>query len=171
MGGQGALLTVGGVLAAVIAWEIVDIPRGNVAPARPYDLAAKQDAPPARADDVQAWVRPILARPLFSPDRRPAAGLDSVTAAGARGLPRLTGILVGPFGRSAIFASNGNTPIVLGEGGRIGAYTIKSIGAAEVRLDGPHGVQRLRPAFDTAEQAVPTPPGPTRRVRQVAGSK
>jgi len=93
----------------------------------------------------------VLARPLFSPDRRPPA--DAVTVASGRtvpGLPRLAGILVGPFGRSAIFAINGAKPIVVQEGGRVAAYTIKSIEATQVRLLGPDGAQVLYPSFEPA---------------------
>jgi hypothetical protein len=171
MGRQGALLAVAGVLAVVIAWEIGDVPRDDVTPPRPYDLMAPHAAPHAHADDVQAWVGPILARPLFSPDRRPAADMATTAVAGVASLPRLTGILVGPFGRSAIFASKGSKPIVLGEGGRIDTYTVRSIDAAQVRLDGPNGVQRLRPVFDTVDQDVSGPTGPMRRIGQAAGSQ
>ena len=93
----------------------------------------------------------MLARPLFSPDRRPAA--DAVTVASGRtvpGLPRLAGILVGPFGRSAIFATNGAKPIVVQEGGRVADYTIKSIEATQVHLLGPDGAQVLYPSFEPA---------------------
>ncbi len=171
MGPQSAVLAVGGMLALVIAWEIVDMPRGNVTLAGPYDSVAKHAAPRAHADNVPAWVGPVLARPLFSPDRRPAPDTESIAPASAPGLPRLTGILVGPFGRSAIFAGNGSKPIVLGEGGRIDAYTVRSIDAAQVRLDGPNGVQRLQPAFDTTDMAVSAPTRPTRRIGEAARSQ
>lgn len=170
MGGQGALLTVAGTLAAVMAWEIVNMPRSDVTSSRPYDPVVKHEAPRVHADDVQAWVRPILARPLFSPDRRPAARTEDV-AARVTGPPRLTGILVGPFGRSAIFAGDGSKPIVLGEGGRIDAYKVRSIAAAEVQLDGPNGMERLQPAFDAADRQVSAPSGATRHTGEAAHSK
>ena len=104
-------------------------------------------------------LRLLLARPLFSPDRRPTA--DAVTVASGRtvpGLPRLAGILVGPFGRSAIFATNGAKPIVVQEGGRVAAYTIKSIEATQVRLLGPDGAQVLYPSFEPAAAPARRPP-------------
>jgi hypothetical protein len=168
MGRQGAMLTVAGILAVVIAWEIGDMPRDSAIPPGPYESVATQASSRAHADNVQAWVSPILARPLFSPNRRPAADRDNVTAAGLPSVPRLTGILVGPFGRSAIFAGKGSKPIVLGEGGRIDAYTVQSIDATQVRLDGPNGVHRLQPAFDTVEREVSGPTGPTRRIGRAA---
>jgi hypothetical protein len=171
MGRQGAVLTIALMLAVVIAWEFGDMPRDTVTPAGPYDTMATRVAPRAHADNVQAWVSPILARPLFSPDRRPAADMDTTAAAGMPGLPRLTGILIGPFGRSAIFASKGSKPIVLREGGRIDAYTVRSIDPAQVRLDGPNGVQRLQPAFDTVDQEVSAPAGPMRGIGQAARSQ
>lgn len=153
MGGQEAVFAAAGVLAAVIVGEILAMPRGNPGPLRSVDPAPGQAAPRVRADGMQAWVGPILARPLFSPNRRPAAAPDDGAAGRVPGLPRLSGILVGPFGRSAIFASDTSRPVVLGEGGRIAAYTVRSIDASGVRLDGPQGVQRLQPAFDMVAQA------------------
>ena len=73
------------------------------------------------------------------------------------GLPRLAGILVGPFGRSAIFATNGAKPIVVQEGGRVAAYTIKSIEATQLRLLGPDGAQVLYPSFEPAASPARRP--------------
>jgi hypothetical protein len=91
-----------------------------------------------------------VAPPLFSPDRRPAADAASVAGSSLPGLPRLAGILVGPFGRSAIFAADGSKPIVVQEGGRVGAYTVRSIEMTQVRIVGPDGAQVLNPSFDQA---------------------
>src|SRR5919202_1181988 len=66
-----------------------------------------------------------LARPLFSPKRRPGSIAANDTA---KDLTRLTGVLVSPAGKNAIFAgSAGGKPIVIGEGERIGGYVISSI--------------------------------------------
>lgn len=171
MDGQEAMLAAAGVLAAVIVGEIAGMPRGHPGPLRSVDPAPGHAAPRGRAAAVQAWLGPILARPLFSPDRRLAAAPDEVAAACMPGLPRLSGILVGPFGRSAIFASETSQPVVLGEGDRIAAYTVRAIDATGVRLDGPHGVQRLQPAFDTADPPLPAPPAPMGHSGQAARSR
>ncbi len=74
---------------------------------------------------------------------------SDVATAGPSGLPRLTGTLVGPSERSAIFAAAGRDPIVVHEGGRIDAYTVTSIEAGQVRLRGPDGMRILHPTFQS----------------------
>ena len=56
-----------------------------------------------------------LARPLFNASRRPAVPASApVPAAVNRGVPRLTGVIVGPAGRLAIFAGpEGGRPLVV----------------------------------------------------------
>lgn len=108
-------------------------------------------------DHTDAWVATILARPLFSRNRRPSA--ERVAEANAtEGLPRLTGIAVSPAGRSAIFAgSPGGKPIVVGEGGSVGAYTVRSIRPDQVQVEGPGGTRTVAPAFDPTPHTAETP--------------
>jgi hypothetical protein len=142
------LLVIGAALIAIIAWEIGYAPTADVASPHPRVVVAGARQPAAEADHTTEWVATVLARPLFSPDRRPAAAeTATIGGTGLPGLPRLTGILVGPFGRQAIFAVNGRKPIVVEEGARIDAYTVKSIDVAQVRLVGPEGVRVLNPSF------------------------
>ena len=145
-----ALLLAAGALAVVIALEISGAPRTTVAPSHANARPAAAAAARPIANHTDAWVATVLARPLFSPDRRPAAVAAAVDGSSLPGLPRLTGIMVGPFGRSAIFAESGAKPIVVQEGGRIASYTVKSIDTMQVRLLGPDGVKVLNPIFDTA---------------------
>ena len=143
------------MLAAVIALEVSNAPRDDVEPLQVQPADNVSPKSPTPADHTNDWAATALARPLFSPDRRPAA--DAATVASGRsvpGLPRLAGILVGPFGRSAIFATNDAKPIVVQEGGRVAAYTVKSIEATQVHLLGPDGAQVLYPSFE-AVSAVP----------------
>jgi hypothetical protein len=147
----GGALLVAAALAAVIALEVSSPPADDVARSLTHTAATVAPTSSAITDHTNNSVATVLARPLFSPDRRPAA--DAVTVASSRtvpGLPRLAGILVGPFGRSAIFATNGAKPIVVQEGERVAAYTIKSIEATQVRLLGPEGAQVLYPSFEPA---------------------
>ena len=152
---SGLLLVCTG-LAGVIALEISHAPSGDVAP--PQTRAARTIArtPQPATNRTRDWVTAVLARPLFSPDRRPAADAASTAGSSLPGLPRLAGILVGPFGRSAIFAADDSKPIVVQEGGRIGAYTVKSIEMAQVRIVGPEGAQVLNPRFDQASNKSTT---------------
>jgi hypothetical protein len=58
-------------------------------------------------------------------------------------------VLVGPFGRSAIFAGPASgKPAVVAEGGRIAAYVVVSIRPGEAVLLGPEGQRVVHPAFD-----------------------
>lgn len=141
------LLLAAALIVAVILAEVTSGPSAEVAPLSMHPRVAASPVSPAEPNHTDEWVATVLARPLFSPDRRPA---PNATFAESRiaGLPRLTGIMVGPFGRTAIFAADGGKPIILQEGGRVGAYTVKSIELAEVRLTGPDGQRILSPSFE-----------------------
>jgi hypothetical protein len=153
------LFAAGAVFAGVIQWELSSSPDPVPTPtvgSRPSGSTAA--SLPREADQVRTWVATVLDRPLFSPDRRPPAQSGQEMAAPA-GLPRLTGIMVGPFGRSAIFATDPK-PAVIPEGGRIGAYTVKSIDPAQVQVAGPDGLRTVRPSFQPtpAKPVLPEPP-------------
>jgi hypothetical protein len=150
---------VGVALAGVIVWELSGAPNdSDMTPLRPRAPATAAAAQVPGNDHLPAWVASVLARPLFSPDRRPEVGATAVAGAGLTGLPRLTAILVGPFGRSAIFAGQSREPIVVAEGGRIAAYQVTAIEATQVHLIGPHGTQVMQPSFDQGTAAQPTGP-------------
>lgn len=129
------------------------------AAARPamMKVAKRQDGRTA------SWVAIALARPLFSHRRRPPS--TTVAAVGGpRALPRLTGILLSPGRRLAIFAPAHGKPIITGQGGRIGPYTVRRIAPDRVTLLGADGRHVLRPQFGgvtaapvaMAHQAPPT---------------
>jgi len=99
----------------------------------------------------------ILARPLFSPGRRPAAG-PKAAAAPSAALPRLTGTIVQGSDRSVIFVpAGGGKPVVAHEGTEVGGYKVQAIQAGSVTISGPDGVHVLRPAFAPQPTAVGTP--------------
>jgi hypothetical protein len=131
----------------------------SAAPARPAVMPINR-AHGSAADHTDEWMAAALARPLFSPSRRPSS--QAVTAAAAApfaDLPRLSGILVTPTGRSAIFApSGGGKPVVATEGSTLGTYVVRSIEPEQVTLAGPKGTRVLHPAFDRPPAApVPLP--------------
>jgi general secretion pathway protein N len=98
---------------------------------------------------VQTWVDVILARPLFSPSRRPLARAGSGNS--DPGFPRLTGIIIMPHQREAIFAVPGKTKqIVVTAGSRLNGVLIKSIDAGSVVVVDAAGARRLRPSFAAA---------------------
>lgn len=145
--GQLALLGVIAGLASALAAELgafrpADTPPPPAPP--PLSAAPTAVAPP---NHVGQWVATILARPLFDPARRPPATESGPAIAG---LPRLAGVLVGPFGRSAIFAADDGKPLVVEEGGHVRAWTVRRISADAVEITGPAGPRLLRPAFRTA---------------------
>ncbi len=160
----GLLLVVVG-LAAVIGAEVASGPSGDGAPPSTRLTIAASPASPPAVTHYDDWVSTVRTRPLFSPDRRPLPEVITSSDSGISGLPRLTGIIIGPYGRSAIFAAEGSKPIVLQEGGRLGAYMVKSINVAEVRLIGPDGARILSPTFDRSVNQTPQAPS-TRRVSQ-----
>lgn len=134
-------------LSAILAWEVGAFAPAQPPVAPPPRAAVAAAAVPAVAPDrTNEWVNAILARPLFSRDRRPAAG-GTASATAVSSLPRLSGVLVGPFGRRAIFAADGSKPMVVGEGAQVSDWTVRVIEAGAVRLVGPGGEQVLHPSF------------------------
>lgn len=112
---------------------------------------------PVIVDPTIAETAAILSRPLFDPRRRPPTPGGGPTG---EGLPRLTGVVVGRFGSSAIFAGSGNgRSLVVTEGGRIDAYTVLSILPGEIAVLGPDGRRVLRPVFAPDDAPSRTPLG------------
>jgi hypothetical protein len=155
------LMAAAGLLAVTLAWELGAFASEEpIAVHHPRAVAA---APPAALPDhTDEWVTTVLARPLFSPDRRPPSEAATV-AAGSQtpeGLPRLTGVIVSPSGRSAIFANEGGKPVVVTEGGRVNAWIVRAIDIGTVRVSGPGGARDLHPSFEAAPatQTGATPP-------------
>ena len=103
------------------------------------------------------WFKDSVARPLFSPDRRPV-GSDVHSI---RGLPRLTGIVVSGSRRTAIFAApSGGHSTVVEAGSRVGVYDVTDVADAGVTVVGPEGTTLIRPVFDAAPPPASRPPVP-----------
>jgi len=154
---------VSAALVAVIAFETTGtpVPPSAVAPPPPpLGLPVAADA------DVQALVPVILARPLFSPDRRPKAGPAAVGV--TDDMPRLAGMLIDRSDRHAIFQPTGDAkPVIVAVGDQVGGYKVQEITAEAVTLAGPKGTLVLQPKPDpslvnaTPAQALPgIPPRP-----------
>jgi hypothetical protein len=169
-----ALLLFGGfslVLASLLTIEILQpwSPDPDAADATgviPVNRLRLPSAAPARARTPvphgDEWVATILARPLFTRDRRPAppATAAAATQSGAA-LPRLTGIAISPDRRRAIFAgADGSKPIVVEEGGSIDGFTVQAISPESVKVQGPGGERSVRLAFDPSPPPPPTPEQP-----------
>ncbi len=145
------------VVAAVLALTIlIELARAGAAPgagtalpaaAEPAASEASAHVPPSAATAAAAldgWLRTILERPLFSPSRRPGQA-----AVASSELPRLAGIIIGPDGARAIFASAGDRrAIVAGPGGHAGPYLIRAVDRSGVAVTGPDGARLLHPVYD-----------------------
>lgn len=124
-------------------------PGARLAPAIPTAVAdAAADAA------IGQWGDTALARPLFSPSRRPAAQAGTDTDGS---LPRLSAIIITAGGKSAVFAADGQKPQVVAEGGEIGGYRLQSIAPDKVDMLGPDGAITLRPQFSTPAAATAAP--------------
>jgi hypothetical protein len=105
----------------------------------------------------------ILARPLFSPSRRPPqSNTGKVADDGGLADSRLAGIVIGAGRRFAIFAPEGAKALTVTEGETVSGWRVESISAREVALSGPEGTKTLQPKFDPnlappAEPAAPPP--------------
>jgi hypothetical protein len=135
-----------------------DTPAPSVPPARAV-LAPPVVAPPPA--DLDGLIRIVLERPLFSKTRRPALVEDSPVAAKDPALPRLSGIVVLPSLRRAIFQSPGadrQVVTVVGEAGRIDSWTVESIDSDGVTLIRGSETMLLTPAFAALETALASRP-------------
>lgn len=139
-------------------------PAETVAPVAVARSPAPSVPAPVVADHGEEALATILARPLFNPARRAAAGI--ARGALAVGLPRLSGIVIDPSGRSAIFAAADQAkPLVVREGGALGEWSVRSIDHEAVTLAGPAGIRVLHPGFAT------TGPEPARAAVSAAARK
>jgi len=157
------------VLAATIVLELDEgaPPAGSETGVVPIRRKAKVE-PPATAQDhsdrTDNWLATALARPLFSRDRRPTDE-EPNTGTTFGSLPRLTGVVIGPFGQRAIFAAtDGGRPTVLSVGKTLGEYTVEKIEPGGVTVSGPEGRHQVSFAADAKERhdmaAVMPPPSP-----------
>lgn len=164
---------VGLMAASVLAltWEL-SAPVGgadSLGRAMPQPGALAQPSPerrpgasPGGADTAVLGdlVASIAARPLFSLTRRgdDHAVEKSPWAVSEDGLPRLSGVIVGPDGRRAIFAGTDGKSRAASEGEMVGAFKVRSIEPGVVNLSGPNGERVLRPTFIiTAKQKTAAP--------------
>ena len=151
----GVLLT---ALVAIAAFELSPAARPVRGPS-PLPAApppATLSAAPG-AEPVAAYTDQILARPLFTQGRRPAAAAAAPVAQDKP--PRLSGILVAGGDRRAIFEA-GEKPVVGVVGTQIGAYRILAITPLQVTLQGPGGILAMDLTYGAkaAVAAAPTAP-------------
>ena len=139
-------------LAACLAAEIL-LP---VLPSDETTHVARPRAVPATAlspstdISIDALVATALSRPLMDPTRRPRtivtpAVAASIVSAEGTDLPRLSGVIITPDGRRAIFTPATGKPLVLAEGDHVGHAVIKTISPNQVILTGSEGDEVIHP--------------------------
>jgi hypothetical protein len=145
------------VLLALLTWECLPM---SAEPALPPQAIVRTARPtPPDAPPVSAWTGIVLARPLFAPDRRPAA---SGPAAAQESLPRLTGTIRSDDRMLAIFAAPGSTPnaagksVVVERSGTIAGWNIADITDGEVTLQRGGRSAILHISFINAPAAAPS---------------
>jgi hypothetical protein len=158
MSARPALLGLGllaSLLAAAISLELdVGEPAEDttgIVPVRHVPKAQPRVASEDPEDHTDAWVAVAVARPLFSRDRKPTPVAAKSGGPLLSSLPRLTGVVIGPFGRTAIFAEGDNhKPIAVNEGKTLGPYTVQAIQPGRVTVTGPEGEQVVAVRADAA---------------------
>jgi hypothetical protein len=98
----------------------------------------------------------MLDRPLFDPTRRPPP-LTAQNPPAPAEIPRLTGIMLTPSQKIAVFAPVTGAPIVVNQNGRFGPFTVLAISGDNVTIKGPAGVTILRSDFSDPAQPPMTP--------------
>jgi hypothetical protein len=153
-------------LAAIIALELLSGIGENADAASPTTMRGGGDAPMIRTASTPATppevTANILARPLFTPGRRPDRAPESANPEkNVTDLPRLTGIVTVMGKKLAIFQPwGGGKPIVGGVGTDIEGRKIQAISVDEILMVGPDGAERIRPLPDPGlnHVAQPAPP-------------
>ena len=138
-----------------------DRPRACSIPGRhPVVIASPRPAEttPRRIQNprVDELVATTLSRPLFSSTRRPRDRAIASQTGDPEFQLRLSGIVIEPERRIAIFAKTGAKPLVRSEGETLDEWRLDSITPREVTLSGPTG-STLEPKTDP-NIARPAPP-------------
>lgn len=150
-------------LAAVIALELLGGIGANADAASTTALRAGADAPMTPTASTQATAPEvtanILARPLFTPGRRPDRAAESANPEKTvTDLPRLTGIVTVMGKKLAIFQPwGGGKPIIGAVGTDIEGRKIQAISVDEIVIVGPDGAERIRPLPDPGLNHVAQP--------------
>jgi hypothetical protein len=160
------LLAAGSLLfGSAIVGEFTSDSDSAVVPIAPAARHAEPAAPPQRSSPpVEQLISASLARPLFSPNRRPAEIAQSTNT--DLDDKRLAGIVIESERRLAIFAVSGAKPLTVGEGDSIDGWRVESITPSEISLVGAAGTRTMQPKMDPS----PPPPEP-RKARAKEGGR
>lgn len=148
------------VLAAVIAAEWKSDAPDPPAPASPASALALPD-PASKLQAVRhddAYVKEILARPLFTVSRRPLSGSDgnagAAMAAALKG--RLAGVVVSSAGSEALFMETGKAKAIsVHEGESFEGWTVEKIEPEHVTMRAGARLETIEPAGDKTRSGAP----------------
>lgn len=145
-----SVLATGSILfAGIIVRELAPWTAEKSSLPLPTGTATKEGRTPRllQAENDAASLNEILARPLFTISRRPAARNAKAAVAPLKG--RLAGIVVGPEEREALFVEMGKTtPSPLHEGEEIEGWRIEKIELERVTLRAGTVLETVEPAED-----------------------
>ena len=142
------------LVGCVVCAGLIPIEFGSVSSHRPLPGAR---LPSPEIKSAAPEIRK-LTDPLFSPtQRRPETASSANDADSPLRDVRLTGVVIGPDVRIAIFAMTGTNSRVLSEGETLNGWRLESISPKAVMLSGPAGNIVLKPQPD-ANLVRPPPP-------------
>lgn len=142
------------LVGCVVCAGLILIEFGSISNHRPSPEAR---LPPAEIKPAAPEIRK-LADPLFSPtQRRPKTASSADDADSPLRDVRLTGVVIGPDLRIAIFAVTGANSRVLSEGEALKGWRLESISPERVVLSGPAGSTILELQPDTSLVRPPPP--------------
>jgi hypothetical protein len=147
-------LLAGGLLLLLAVFWLVP---GPSAVSGRVPAAISAAAPDVTDAAIGQWGGTVLARPLFTPGRRPA---DQAGGNADGSLPRLSAIILSGGAGMAVFAADGRKPQVVGTGGVIGGYVLVRVTADHIELTGPAGALTLRPRFAASDAQAGSAPAP-----------
>jgi hypothetical protein len=107
---------------------------------------------PAPQPAISAMRDMMLSRPLFDPSRRPPAAPTQDLAAPVE-IPRLSGIMITPTEKIAVFSPAMGAPIIVSQNSRFGPFTVLAISRESVTIKSPSGVIVVR--WDFGDRGKP----------------
>lgn len=144
---------------AALVWSVLDLIPSRSSTPEPEMSGANRKAQTAHVD---ALVKEVMDRPLFSSDRTPPPPPPSAAELAALQRPvlksHLVGITIHAGGRQALFVADGNKYIPLREGEAIDGFKVQSIMADHVVLASAFGEQIVQPFKGTYQTVKNTKP-------------
>jgi hypothetical protein len=159
---QRSLIALGVSLGALVVTEVLmAVPDDSPRPRQAAESVAAHVAK-LNPTNLDAMVTDILARPLFKADRAPVETFAEEEPAPEDKSPtqlqrRLTGIMIRPGAREALFQGDGQKPLAVKEGGEVDGWQVASIQRDRVVLNSGAGEQIVKPTSGTGVTGLRAP--------------